>query len=121
MSESSPGYSDFEVHLLEKIIRIRKEKDNAYSERNKLVAALSKIFPAWLETHPAEDKEWAEHWRTIVFIDSSVGQLSWHLHFSEVDMFKHLVHREGNSWDGHTTEEKYERLASLPVLQGEEG
>lgn len=114
------AYSDIEIRLLEKISCIRKEKDNAYSERNKVVAALSKIFPAWLETHPAEDKEWAEHWRTIVFIDSPVGQLSWHIHFSEVEIFNHLNHREGNSWDGHTTEEKYERLANLHVLQGKE-
>ena len=117
----TPGYTDYEVRLIEEIVRVGKEKDNAYSERNKLVAALSKVFPSWLETHPAEDKKWSKDWRTIVFIHSPVGQLSWHLHFSEAEMFSHLEHREGNSWDGHTTKEKYERLASLSVLQGEEG
>jgi len=105
------------AQLRRKIQGVRKEKDGVYSERNRLVAALSKLFPSWLEDHPAEDKEWAEHWRTIVFIDGPGGQMSWHIHFSEIEMFSHLEHRGGDSWDGHTTEQKYERLASLTVLE----
>jgi hypothetical protein len=105
--------------LIGKIEKLRREKDVVYTERNMLVAALSKLFPAWLELHPAEDKEWAEDWRTIVFIETPAGQMSWHLHYSEVVMFDHLEGREGNSWDGHTTEEKYERLSKLPPLREE--
>ena len=47
---------------------LERQKDNAYWERNQLVAALSKIFPAHLAKHPEEDKEWDEDWRTIVVI-----------------------------------------------------
>lgn len=105
-------------------------KDQAYWERNQLVRALSVLFPAWLEKHPESDKDWDDDWRTIVFIEIPTEeltnkyvqggfdlnykrQLSWHLHDSDVDWFSHLEMREGNSWDGHTTEEKYSRLRKL--------
>lgn len=32
-------------------------------------------------------------------------------------MFTHLVRRPGNSWDGHTTEEKYERLRHIKAAR----
>ena len=45
-----------------------KAKNQAYWERNQLVAALSKIFPSHLAKHPESDKEWENDWRTIVVI-----------------------------------------------------
>lgn len=118
-------YSDFESF----------GKDQAYWERNQLVCALSKIYPSWMELHPISDKDWDKDWRHIVFITipSKVSsgnlkyspgaplyfnkdlQLSWHIHDSEIDMFRHLQLKSGNSWDGHTTEEKYQRLSDLRV------
>lgn len=106
---------------------IIKQKDQAYWERNQLVVALSKIYPSWLELHSLEDETWEKDWRHIVFIEIPVHsgarfqdieyprteQLSWHIHDSEVKYFQHLELRKGNSWDGHTTEEKYERLSNL--------
>jgi len=88
-------------------------KDQAYKERNQLVCVLSKLFPSWLERHPDEDESWEDDWRTIVFIDTPAGQASWHIHDVEVANFNHLEMREGNSWDGHTTEEKYKRLSNI--------
>jgi hypothetical protein len=93
-------------------------KDLAYSERNKLVCALSKIFPSWMERHPDDDKDWDDDWRWIVFIDAPTGQLSWHIHDSEFSMFVHLRIKDGNSWDGHTTDEKYNRLQALSGKEG---
>lgn len=107
-------------------------KDQAYWERNQLVAALSKVFPAWLERHPAEDKEWEDDWRWIVFIEvptmgleqkhvqggfmmKHTRQLTWHIHDSELDNFYHLNRRDTHSWDGHDTQEKYNRLSNLFV------
>lgn len=85
---------------------------NAYTERNALVAALSKIFPSHLARHPEDDASWERDWMWIVFISTPSGQLSWHLHDAHLPMFAHLS--EGpNVWDGHTTEEKYARLARL--------
>jgi hypothetical protein len=89
-------------------------KDGAYRERDSLVAALSKLFPATLGWHEGED--WDDDWRNIVYIDLPTGQASWHLHESEMPQFMHLTLSDVK-WDGHTTEEKYERVAALGEAQ----
>lgn len=91
------------------------ERDRVYAERNKLVCALSKLWPSHLAQHPASDTSWDPNWRNIVCIHSPVGQLCWHIMDSELPMFEHLK-LKANDWDGHTTEAKYERLASLVYL-----
>ena len=90
-----------------------KARDAAYAERDKLVCALSKLFPSSLERHPDTDTTWENDWRWIVFIDLPSGQATWHIHDSELGMFDHLPRFTGRKWDGHTTPEKYERLAAL--------
>lgn len=89
--------------------------DPIYQERDRLVAALSKVYPSYLKLHPA-DEPWDDDWRTIVFIELPTGQASWHIHDSEVKLFTHLLWG-GAEWDGHTTEEKYRRVDALPSEQ----
>ena len=89
---------------------MRNEKDQAYWERNQLVAYLSKMYHSWLEKHPESDILWEKEWRNIVFIDLPENTCCWHIHDSELCYFDHLKLREGNSWDGSTTEKKYESL-----------
>lgn len=98
--------------------RLREEKDGAYGERDRLVAALSKVFPSHLCRHPDEDTEWDTDWRWIVCIHLPTGQATWHIHDSERHQFNHLS-VSANHWDGHTTEEKYRRLDSLPESEAE--
>ena len=102
--------------LLAYVREITASKDGAYSERDQLVAALSKLFPAGLERHPDEDASWENDWRWIVFIDLPTGQASWHIHDSELSMFDHLPRFTGRTWDGHSTPEKYARLALLEPI-----
>jgi hypothetical protein len=66
----------------------KEAKDQAYSERNQLVAFLSRLYPSHLKTHPATDTDWESDWRTIVCIHSPAGQLTWHIHDSEVRGFE---------------------------------
>ena len=87
-------------------------KDAAYTERNQLVAVLSKIYPSGVAKTAIEG--WSEDWHNCVYIDTPVGQCSWHFHDSQAGLFAHLGPYT-KPWDGHTTEEKYERLASLPA------
>ncbi len=94
---------------------MKAAKDNAYAERDRLVAALSKLFPACLARHDAADLAWDDDWRWIVFITLPSGQASWHIHDSELPMFAHLPRSERMLWDGHDTPEKYRRLAALPA------
>jgi hypothetical protein len=102
---------------LEKALRnAEQDKNSAYSERNKLVAHLTMLYPACLERHPDEE-EWEDDWRWIVFIHHPRGQLSWHIHDSELSLFDHVVRGIGNAkWDGHTTDEKYRRLLDATPL-----
>lgn len=99
----------------EDIKQMKIRKDNAYWERNQLVAVLSKMFPSHLAKHPETDEEWDPKWRTIVVIytyaedaadirnlqnNQSVEimgrpfyQLTWHIHDNDVPMFDHLTYR----------------------------
>lgn len=97
----------------------RASKDHAYDERNRLVAWLASMFPSSLERHPDEDETWEDDWRWIVFIDGPTGQLSWHLHDSHLALFDHVPRFGGRTWDGHTSEEKYGRIAA--ALRSREG
>ena len=121
MLQQKDGVNKMTYNLKEQqdyIEELEVKKDNAYSERNRLVAALTKLFPAWIEWHSEEDNSWDNDWRNIIYIDLPAGQVSWHIHKSEVEQFYHLKMKEGkSSWDGHTTEEKYKRLAELPDYQ----
>lgn len=101
-------YSDFESF----------SKDQAYWERNQLVAALSKFLPSWLAKHDPEDKNWDDDWRNIVVIayvtkNMTLRQMTWHIHDSDLPYFTHLKLDPSFKWDGHDTDEKYRRLASL--------
>lgn len=112
--DDSPNDTTIYMHLAE---CFRRQKDGAYAERNQLVAGLSKCFPSSLERHPDDDQTWENDWRWIVFIDLPTGQASWHIHDSELPQFDHLLRDQGRKWDGHTNEEKYQRLAALPTQE----
>ena len=115
------------LHNRSMIAELTLSKDNAYYERNQLVEALSKIYPAWLGWH--REKDWEDDWRNIVYIKIPTRepclkqvqggyeanfkrQLSWHIHEDDLKYFSHL--KDGlEKWDGHTTEEKYRRLLNI--------
>jgi len=90
--------------------RLRERKDSAYLERNQVVAALAKCFPSGVARTAIEG--WSEDWHGCVYIDMPTGQASWHFHDSQAYLFADLPPYAGK-WDGHTTEEKYQRIASL--------
>lgn len=117
-------------HQRDEVELLKKEKDQAYWERNQLVAVLSKLFPAWLGRHDHKDKAWDREWMNIVFIEiptkrieakmvqggfeiKGPQQVSWHIHDDELEHFAHLQYRNDKQWDGHTTPEKYERLRNI--------
>jgi hypothetical protein len=109
--------------LQTKIVETTKQKDSIYcAERNALLVPLAKAlialgYDAGLGKHDPNDASWDEDWRNIVYIEfpSKLGgmdlpvQASWHIHDSELEMFSFLPTYKG-TWDGHTTEEKYQRI-----------
>jgi hypothetical protein len=110
------GEADYLVNhlpaLLAAIDDLEAEKAAVYRERDQIVAVLSKLWPSHLAKHLGE---WEDDWRNIVCIHSPVGQVSWHIHDSEMSLFNHLEITLSD-WDGHTTPEKYERLSEWPGL-----
>lgn len=90
----------------ETVNKVMETIDKVYNERNRVVAALSKLFPASIEIDPKEP-EWK-----VVIIDIPTGQVSWHVAKHEMHMFAHLEHGK-REWDGHDTEEKYRRLGAI--------
>jgi hypothetical protein len=91
----------------DRIEKLEAARDGAYTERNRLVAFLASIYPSG--TKKTAIPGWDEAWHGCVYIDLPTGQASWHFHDSEAHLFTHLLSYDGE-WDGHTTEEKYERL-----------
>lgn len=89
---------------------IKKELWNVYKERNQLVLLLTKIYPSHLSKHIGKD--WEDDWRNIVCVHTPKGQATWHIHDSELVLFKGLFFCKDH-WDGHTTNNKYKRLGKI--------
>ncbi len=85
-----------------------RRTNDAYAERNRLVALLSKLFPGSLEVDPKEP-DWP-----VVIIELPTGQVSWHVPKAQLEWFVHLP--SGLFvWDGHTTDEKHRRIEAMKV------
>lgn len=79
-----------------------------YRERAALVAYLAAVHPAAIGTDPAQP-DWP-----VVYVDTPAGQMSWHISRDDLDLFPHVpAYRPAPEWDGHTTEQKYDRLRIL--------
>lgn len=107
--------------LEDDVASMEARKDAAYLERNQCVALIARMalalgYHAGLKRTNIEG--WSEDWHGCVYIDLPNGQASWHYHDSHAHLFEGLPAYEG-SWDGHTTEQKYERLAAFDwILAG---
>ena len=87
-----------------------EEKDEAYRQRNHLVAALARQFPSGIaHTNIAG---WDPEWHGCCFIDLPSGQVSYHYHDSQAHLFAGLP-RYTKPWDGHDKETVHARLAEL--------
>lgn len=112
--------------LSDAVATLRREKDAAYSERDMLVCALAKFAVAlgwetWIGPHEQIIStehpyvEWEPEWCNVIYVVTPHGQVSWHVHDSEVEWFSFLPRRETPGWDGHTSVEKYARLEKITL------
>lgn len=96
--------------LYDKYVEAVQSKDGAYEERNRLVALLCSLLPAVRCKTAIEG--WSEDWHGCVYLTLPNGQqASWHYHDSQAELFAHVPEGEA-TWDGHTTPEKYQRIAA---------
>lgn len=89
-----------------------RDLNNVYRERNAMVVAFADLARrrGW-SVGRIEDDE-ALDW-PILAVETPEGQVSWHLPKAEFPNWTGLV---ATRWDGHTTEEKYERLRRIQRL-----
>lgn len=84
--------------------------DDVYRERANLVALLAALFPAYM-TPSLDIKE--QGWWTV-FVYAGQKQLTWHISPDDVELFAHVTKVTPTNpfvqWDGHTTQEKYQRI-----------
>lgn len=81
---------------------------NIYRERAHLVAHLASLYPSTIGLTDPNEPDWP-----VVTIDTLEGQMTWHVSVDDLDLFEHVERSLDPEWDGHTTEEKYERLRAL--------
>jgi hypothetical protein len=111
-SHETVGYvlaKDYDA-LAAQAVALATQKDAAYLERNQVVAALAKCLPSGVARTAIDG--WSEDWHGCVYIDLPTGQVSWHYHDSQAHLFEGLP-AYTKPWDGHSTEEKYRRVAAL--------
>lgn len=111
MAEAQCRIAELEAEVEE----MRARKNAAYEERNRVVAALAQMALAkgWKVSRTRTTIEgWNKEWHGCVFIETPVGQMSWHYHDSHEHLFRGLPTTD-IKWDGHTTSEKYNRLEYL--------
>lgn len=84
--------------------------DAVYRERNLAAAALVRLAIAqgW-DAGIGHDPNAEEGWQNVLFVDLPTGQVSWHVHSSEIEAFSSLQWHK-KPWDNHTTMDKNTRL-----------
>lgn len=100
---------------------IKQEKDGAYAERNMCVSLIANMamkmgYPVGIGKTNIEG--WNPEYNNIVYIDLPSGQVSWHYHDNETQLFDHLPKYDAK-WDGHDTQVKYERVLEPRLDSGE--
>jgi hypothetical protein len=98
--------------LRNRLNKTEQERDGLYTERAHLIALLA----AWTNDAviaPAAD---ADGWQTV-YLNLDGVQASWHIARHDADLFEYVEHVTSDDpraqWDGHTTEQKYRRIAAL--------
>ena len=103
-------------------MKLEKQLNAVYKERNAMVQVLSFLYPSHLQKDPQKPL-WP-----VVCIHIPVRcwtgdkmyrwveeqQVTWHIPKKELKYFNHLEFKD-NHWDGHDTNEKYTRLGRIAV------
>jgi hypothetical protein len=88
-----------------------------YRERAQLVALLAAVYPSHIGYTDPNEPDWA-----VAIVETPAGQLSRHISRDDMDLFEHVLisTSEDRPWDGHSTEQKYQRVRDL-IAQLEAG
>lgn len=99
----------------EAMLRAEAERDGAYRERAQLLAWIAFLHDGHAFITTATDID-EPGWQ-LLFLHVAGRQLSWHIHPRDAELFAHIQEVPAGhpavQWDGHTTEQKYERIRGL--------
>lgn len=87
------------------------ENNTVYRERACLIAHLTSLYPSVGCYNDPEAPEWL-----VVYVEMPVGQMSWHVAPEDVDLFEGLCIVDQYEGDGHSTDEKYEKLQNFTSM-----
>lgn len=92
------------------LAHLAAERDAVYRERAHLVAHLAAVHPSHIGYTDPDVPTWP-----VLTVETPTGQMCWHINPTDLDLFDHVtwVDPVAIGWDGHTTEEKYQRLGQL--------
>ncbi|MCI3240255.1 hypothetical protein [Streptomyces spinosisporus] len=100
-----------------------KERDGAYRERAQLLSWLAALHPSSTVITQSPDVD-EDGWQ-LLYLVAGGWQMSWHIHPRDADLFRHVtvvdVTDPRAQWDGHGTEQKYERMRNHVRLLALEG
>jgi hypothetical protein len=85
----------------------KDSKDQAYRERNVLVALLARLYPAGVR--PTTIEGWNPQWNNCVYIDLPTGQISFHYHDDDAHLFQGLA-TYAKPYDGHSKDDALKRI-----------
>lgn len=105
-----------------KLTALAEKLDAIYSERAELTAFLAAVITVHCSCSAVlcrNDPEWPE--LTVLYVNSPVGQVTWHIVPGDLWMFEHVPTVEPGSiaaaalatWDRHDTPEKRRRVRAL--------
>ena len=98
--------------LRERLTSVEAERDGAYGERNRVVAWAARMALALgfdVTVTKTAIHGWDTAWHNCIYVQTPEGQVSWHFHDQEVDVFADFP-RGAVTWDGHSTPQKYDRV-----------
>lgn len=104
------------TRLRNQITKAETERDGAYRERAQLLAWLAALHPAVRTLAPDVTEP---GWQILYLNPTTGGQMSWHIAPQDIELFEHVEYVPAGSgdqralWDGHTTEQKYDRIATV--------
>lgn len=97
--------------LRELVSDLTEAKDQAYLERNHLVAALARLYPSGIR--PTQIEGWNPEWQGCVYIDLPDNQqISYHYHDSQAELFEDLP-AYTKPYNGHEKDAVHRALNSL--------
>jgi len=92
----------------------KKRKDQAYLERNHVVALLARHYDSFRTVTAIEG--WDADWHNCIYIFLPTGQISYHFHKDHLYLFEDVRYiapenlAPSNNYDGHTKDDVHRRI-----------